>query len=146
MEILPFTKEYSDSCVEIFVSNLDKYFADHELDEFRSFLEHVAHCSTYFVLREKDQVIACGGYEKERDHVILTWGMVKREIHGQGYGKKLTLYRLNAIQSAFPDLPVKIDTSQFKKGFYEKQGFKTLAIEKDGYKPGLDKYIMILSW
>jgi hypothetical protein len=38
-----------------------------------------------------------------------------------------------------------MDTSQFTKGFYEKQGFKVLAIEKDGFKPGLDKYLIILS-
>ena len=143
MEIKPYTKGNFDQCVDIFISNLDKYFADYEFAEFKSFLNQVAHISTYFVILENDEVVGCGGYEKEQDEIILTWGMVRRDLHGQGYGKQLTIYRLNAIKSKFPNYIIKIDTSQFTKGFYEKQGFKTQAIEKDGYKPGLDKYLMV---
>ena len=82
MEIKPYTQDKFDECVEIFNSNLDKYFADYELAEFKSFLTRVAHRSSYFVLLENHVVLACGGYEKDQDEIILTWGMVKREFKG----------------------------------------------------------------
>ena len=62
MEIKPYTQDKFDECVEIFISNLDKYFADYELEEFKSFLTQVAHKSTYFVLVENNEVIGCGGF------------------------------------------------------------------------------------
>jgi predicted GNAT family N-acyltransferase len=129
--------------VEIFISNLDKYFAAYELAYFKAFLENSAYGNPFYVLTEDYEVIACGGYEKEKEAITLTWGMVKRAYHGQGYGKELTLYRLNEIQSKYPGTPIQIGTSQHTKGFYEKQGFVTQEIEKDGYEPGLDKYIMM---
>ncbi len=88
MEIKNYTKENFDQCVEIFNSNLDKFFADYELTEFESFLNQEAHKNSYFVLLENDDVVGCGGYEKGQDEIILTWGMVKRDLHGQGYGKQ----------------------------------------------------------
>ena len=144
MEIKPYTKDRFKDCVEIFISNQDKFFADHELDQFKSYLSHEAFKTTYFVLLENNEVIGCGGYEKVEDEIILTWGMVQRDHHGQGYGKQLTIYRLNTIRSKYPNHKIKIDTSQFTKGFYEKLGFKVQNIIKDGYKPGLDTYIMTI--
>lgn len=143
MTIKPYTKDKFDDCVEIFISNLDKYFAAYELAYFKAFLENAAYGNPFYVLVEDGDVIACGGYEKENEEITLTWGMVKREYHGQGYGKELTLYRLNEIGTNYPGITVKIDTSQHTMGFYEKQGFVTQEIEKDGYEPGLDKYIMV---
>ena len=142
MEIEPYTQDKFDQCVEIFKSNLNKYFADYELEEFKSFLNQVAHKSSYFVVLEMDEVVGCGGYEEYKNEFTLTWGMIRRDLHGKGYGKKLTRYRLNAIRTEYPNSVIRIDTSQHTQGFYEKQGFKIEAIEKDGYKPGLDKYIM----
>jgi predicted GNAT family N-acyltransferase len=68
--------------------------------------------------------------------------MVRRDLHGQGYGQALTSYRLSVIKTKYPHSTIKIDTSQYSKGFYEKQGFVPQAFEKYGYAPGLDKYVM----
>ena len=76
--------------------------------------------------------------------MTLTWGMVQRDLQGQGYGKALTLYRLDAIKAEYDNVSVIIDTSQHTKGFYEKQGFVVQSIEKDGFDQGLDKYLMAL--
>ena len=146
MEIQSYSKEKFDPCVDIFVSNLDKYFAEYELDEFKTFLDYAATSNTYYVVVDEGAVTACGGYEKMGDVVGLTWGMVKRNLHGRGYGKALTVYRLNAIKVEYPGTAILIDTSQHTKGFYERQGFRVEAIEKDGYKPGLDKYFMVLDF
>jgi predicted GNAT family N-acyltransferase len=142
MEIKPYSKDHFDQCVEIFKSNQDVYFAEDELQEYISFLQKAAHVHPYFVLLDQHTVIACGGFIKDDDEVILTWGMVTRHLHGHGYGKILTTYRVNSIQSAYPNTAIKIETSQFSKGFYEKQGFTTLSIEKNGIAQGLDKYTM----
>jgi hypothetical protein len=142
MDIKPYTPENFDSCVEIFQSNLDLYFADYELDEFKAFLKGTAYRSSYFVLLEKGEVIGCGGYEKYGDEIVLTWGMIQRNLHGQGYGQTLTQFRLNAIMAKYPNCTIRIDTSQHSQGFYLKQGFILQDIEKDGFAPGLDKFVM----
>ncbi len=142
MEIHPYSEEFFDQCIAIFLSNQDRYFADYELDEYTVFLQRVAHTESYFVGIEQQRVIACGGFEEWDDEMVLTWGMVERQHHGHGYGKILTTYRIQAIQSRFPERTIKIETSQFSHGFYEKQGFTIQSIEKDGFEPGLDKYTM----
>jgi predicted GNAT family N-acyltransferase len=91
---------------------------------------------------DNGEVVACGGYERYQDEIILTWGMVRRDLHGQGYGNELTKFRLNAIKAEYPNHTIKIDTSQYSEGFYENRGFIIQDVEKDGFSPGLDKYIM----
>lgn len=145
MKIQPYSKDNFDQCVDIFVSNLDKYFAEHELADFKTYLNYAATSNTYFVIVDEGDVAACGGYEKMGDVVGLTWGLVKRNLHGYGYGKALTTYRLNAIKGKYPGAAILIDTSQHTKGFYEKQGFVVQSIEKDGFEQGLDKYMMMLT-
>lgn len=142
MEIKPYSNAWYAQCVDIFLSNQDLYFADDELDQYKTFLQKHAEQSAYFVLLEEGKIVGCGGYENYDGKMGLTWGMVKRAYHGQGYGKQLTIYRLNEIKAKFPNKKIVIDTSQHSKGFYEKQGFKIDAIEKDGFAPGLDKYLM----
>ncbi len=144
MKIQPYSKENYDQCVEIFISNIDKYFAEYELAEFKTFLDYAATSGTYFVVIDEGVVVACGGFELFNEQMALTWGMVQRALQGQGYGKALTVYRLEAIRANHENVSVMIDTSQHTKGFYEKQGFVVQSVEKDGYDQGLDKYYMIL--
>ncbi len=142
MEIHPYSAAFFAQCVNIFVSNHDRYFADYELDEYKTFLQRVAQTHSYFVGREHQNVIACGGFEEWDGVIVLTWGMVDRQHHGNGYGKQLTTYRIQAIHAEYPDKTINIETSQFSHGFYVKQGFTIQSSEKDGFEPGLDKYIM----
>ncbi len=145
MEIQLYSKEKFDQCVEIFISNQPKYFAEYELAEFEVFLEKMTTSHPYFVVIDDGMVTACGGYAKFQNQMVLTWGMVRRDLHGKGYGKALTLYRLDVIKAEYANSSVMIDTSQHTKGFYEKQGFVVQSIEKDGYDQGLDKYMMLLT-
>lgn len=144
MRIKPYSKENFDQCVEIFISNIDKYFAEYELAEFKTFLAYAATSDTYYVVIDEDVVVACGGFELFNEQMALTWGMVQRDLQGHGYGKVLTLYRLDAIKAEYDNITVLIETSQHTKGFYEKQGFQVQSIEQDGFTQGLDKYNMTL--
>jgi len=142
MKIKAYSQNNFGQCIELFLSNRDKYFADYELEEYKSFLSEAAYTKSYFVLIEKDEVIGCGGYIKENGEIILTWGMIRRDLHKRGYGKALTTFRVKAIREKYPNTPIIINTAQFTKGFYEKQGFRMKAFEKDGFGSGLDKYTM----
>lgn len=142
MIIESYNKAHFSQCVAIFDSNLGKYFAECERKYFTDFLEYHACRLPYFVVLVNDEVVACGGYELEGGCVTLSWGMVKRELHGQGFGSELVEYRLNRISREYSELPVKIDTSQHTQAFYEKQGFAIHKTIKDGYKEGLDKVCM----
>jgi len=144
MEIQPYSATHFEQCVAIFISNIDKFFAEYELAEFRTFLDYAATSNTYYVVVEDDAVVACGGYEIFNEQMALTWGMVQRDLQGKGYGKTLTLHRLDAIKSGYKNTSVIIDTSQHTKGFYEKQGFVVQSIEENGFAQGLDKYYMVL--
>ncbi len=68
--------------------------------------------------------------------------MIRRDLHGQGYGKALIKFRMKIIREKYPNTPIIINTAQFTKGFYEKQGFKTKTFKKNGFGSGLDKYTM----
>jgi ribosomal protein S18 acetylase RimI-like enzyme len=144
MAIRLYSKEDFDRCVAIFISNIDKYFAEYELAEFKTFLAYAATSNTYYVVVDEGVVVACGGFEMFDGQLVLTWGMVRHDLQGQGYGKALTLYRLEAIKALYNDVSVLIDTSQHTKGFYEKLGFVVQSVEKDGFEQGLDKYYMEL--
>ena len=50
MRIQPYTKENFDQCVEIFISNIDIFFAVYELAEFKTFLDYAATSGTYYVV------------------------------------------------------------------------------------------------
>jgi len=145
MEIQLYSETHFEQCVAIFISNIDKYFATHELAEFKTFLEYAATSNTYYVVIDDSVVVACGGFEIFNEQMVLTWGMVQRDLQGHGYGKALTLYRLDAIKAENDNISVKIATSQHTKGFYEKQGFVVQSIEKNGFDQGLDKYHMVLT-
>lgn len=142
MEIRPYTENQFNECITIFLSNRDKYFADHELDEFKHYLRKETLKDPYFYLYKDGQVIGCGGFSKEEGEVFLTWGMIRRDLHGQGYGKALTKFRMKAIREKHPNTPIIINTAQYTKGFYEKQGFRTKVFKKNGFGSGLDRYTM----
>ena len=91
--------------------------------------------------------IACGGYglNKTKTKAGLSWGLVHRRYHNQGYGSHSLKYRLHHIKSDYPDIEIHLDTSQHTYQFFEKFGFIIEQITKNGYGEGLDKYDMTLN-
>ena len=100
-------------------------------------------CHTSVVI-DKDEVVACGGYDREDNIATLSWGMVECSRHGESIGKYLLLHRLNGIRKDYGSITVKIYTSQHTQGFYQKYSFVPTSVEKNGYKEGLDKVYMEL--
>jgi N-acetylglutamate synthase-like GNAT family acetyltransferase len=135
------------ACMVIFDSNVPKFFAPEEREEFRQFLGTVnTKDKPYVVLVDNGHVIACGGIttEIETRKASLTWGMVDEALHGKGLGTSLTQARL-ALAHANPDIDeLTLATSQHTRGFYERFGFTVSNITVNGFGPGLDRWDMTL--
>ncbi|MBY6185650.1 GNAT family N-acetyltransferase [Marinobacter hydrocarbonoclasticus] len=136
--LIPYNASYRTRCIELFDTNLGKYFAPNERQEFIDFLDNLADPHRYFVLVEQGQVRACGGYYVEEGVGALSWGMVHREAHGKGLGTRLTEYRLSQLRQRDDVTVVKIDTSQHTQGFYARQGFVVTRSTPDGFGAGID--------
>ncbi len=142
MNIMAYDKCYKDRCIALFESNQDKYFDVSELKDFNEFLTQQVFGINYYVVLDESNVIGCGGFARQNNAVYLRWGMVNRSSHKSGVGKLLLKHRINEIESKFGKVPIKIDTSQFTKGFYEKFGFVVSHEEENGLAAGLTKVSM----
>ena len=131
--------------MDIFRSNLPIFFDPSEEVEFSQFLREGA--QDFYVLSEQSSVRACGGYfvDAEENRAGLAWGMVHRDFHKTGLGKKLLAFRLRKIQADFPGIPVLLNTSQHTYKFFERSGFEVEKVTPDGYGAGLDRYDMKLA-
>jgi predicted GNAT family N-acyltransferase len=146
MNITRYTSAHRQACLEIFESNQPRYFAEEEKSGFLEWLDGHTDDNPYFVVKDNDEAIACGGIflDAERNEAGLAWGMVHGRHHKRGYGKQFTLYRLALLRETWPDVVHKIETSQHTEGFYAKMGFRTVKTEKNGFADGIDKYTMHL--
>ena len=144
MRIEPYKSKYYDNCIEIIQSNTPKYIFPNEHLDYKNYL--LRKSKTYFVFFKDDDLVACGGYglNKTKTKAGLSWGLVHRRYHNQGYGSQSIKYRLHHIKSDYPDIEIHLDTSQHTYQFFEKFGFIIKQIIKNGYGKGLDKYDMIL--
>ena len=132
--------EVSDlaACLAIFDSNVPDFFHEAEREEFVAFLEALP--GPYLVLTDGEQVVACGGHAVgEQGTADLCWGMVRRDLHGQGYGQRLTQLRIGLALEQPAIEAVRLSTSQHTRGFYERLGFRLVAFQPEGFGPGLDR-------
>ena len=75
----------------------------------------------------------------------LCWGIVRRDLHGLGIGRKLLQARL-AVMAGDPRYRrVRLSTVAETTGFFEKLGFRTKRVDRDGHGPGVDAHEMALT-
>ena len=143
----PYTDHDYKACLDIFDSNLPKFFDATERNEFCDFLNAKVKERPYLVFEYEGQVIACGGLAINRDEksAFLSWGMVSNPYHGKGIGKLLTEARLELARSIPEIEKVTLNTSQHTQGFYSKFGFEMTKVTTDGYGEGLDRWDMVLN-
>jgi ribosomal protein S18 acetylase RimI-like enzyme len=135
------------ACLRLFDGNVPRFFTVAERPDFIRFLERrPAADESYLVVERDGRVVACGGYAIAADGCTagLCWGMVARDLHGQGLGRSLTEARLRAARAVPGVTQVTLDTSQHSQGFYAGLGFAVRAVRRDGYGPGLDRWDMLL--
>jgi ribosomal protein S18 acetylase RimI-like enzyme len=131
-----------EACLTLFDSNVPDYFHTGERAEFEAFLRELP--GPYLVLRNDDgEVVACGGWAVGDGGVAdLCWGMVRGDLHGRGWGRRLTRARLNGIDANGGVRAVELRTSQHTDGFYAGFGFRVVETKPDGFGPGLDCLVM----
>lgn len=103
--------------------------------------------SPYFAqLDPEGTVVGCGGYAvRGRPRVAdLCWGMVRRDRHGEGFGRALASLRIQRIPEDPGVSEIALNTSQRTVAFYEWFGFHAIRVEPDGCAPGLDRVQMRL--
>ncbi|HEX6124507.1 MAG TPA: GNAT family N-acetyltransferase [Pyrinomonadaceae bacterium] len=123
--------------VDIFRSNIPKYFDPGEEAGLRDFLAEFS--DNYFVGELDGQVVGAGGVVLNDEQTIsLCWGMVRSDHLGTGLGRDLTQFRIEKARENFGNLPLVISTSQHTRGFYERFGFRLLEHVPDGFGPGID--------
>ncbi len=140
--------------MEIFKTNVPKYFTLEEVNEYDRFLAklgdlEVVDNPAYYVMELDNKLIGCGGFgEKEGidgvPSITFVWGMVDHAYHKKGFGEQLLQFRLTEIPLHFPNRKVILDTTQFSYTFFEKYGFKTVKITENSYGEGMHRYDMIL--
>lgn len=135
-----------DACLGIFESNVPEYFRSFEREPFEDYLDDLP--GPYLVLEDPaDGIVACGGYAVPAGSTSadLCWGMVARHRQGTGLGRRLTEARLARIRNEPEVREVRLSTSPRTRGFYERLGFVTVRVMRDGFAPGLDRCEMRLS-
>ena len=142
-KVVPYTSQYKDACLNVFKSNIGKYFADHELKEFEEFLGSQVYSTKYFVVLSDNKVIGCGGYYLRDGEIRLVDGMIEKTSHKTGAGLLLLEHRLNAAKCEYPDKSIGIATSQHTEGFFKKYGFETTDVVKNFFGEGIDKVSMV---
>ncbi|MEP3225389.1 MAG: GNAT family N-acetyltransferase [Parasphingorhabdus sp.] len=130
------------ACLQLFDSNVPRFFDPTERAGFADFLDQPS--GDYFVIETAGTICGCGGYVTEdRGQARFTWGMVDNVRHGSGLGRMLTEYRLEAIVQSGQFKEAELFTTYLVAPFFAKFGFATIAVEKDGFAPNMDRVQMI---
>ena len=110
------TRHYS-RCIQIIQSNTPEFIHPDEHREYEKFLREE---KIYYVLSLNSKIIACGGIwvNSDQSKSGLSWGLVDRQYHGMGIGKKLLKYRLNQIKEKYPRSTIRCETSQHTYKFF----------------------------
>lgn len=137
MKLRSYRTDDLDAVIDIFRSNIPKYFGPNEEPGLRDFLTKFA--DDYFVAEIDEQIIGAGGLALNDDQTVsLCWGMIRSDLIGNGLGRRLTEFRIQAAHKSYGNLPLVISTSQHTQGFYEKFGFRLVEHEPNGFGPGID--------
>lgn len=139
-------------CLAAFESNMPRYFFPNELEDFRQFLDiqvtsgyNENETGRYYVVERDGRVIGCGGFvlNHTAKDARMTWGLIHNDAHHQGLGKELLLWRIKEIRALSEHCTIALDTTQYTAAFFEKMGFKTIAVTENFYGPGMHRYDMV---
>ena len=132
----PYTADDLEPCLSIFDSNVPKYFAAKEREDFVRFL--YAPNADFFVLTHENKAVACGGCYLRDSTGRLCWGMVHSDFHRKSFGSDLLRFRLNHLFTSMAAEAVKLDTSQHSAPFFSRFGFEIEEIEANAFEHGID--------
>jgi predicted GNAT family N-acyltransferase len=144
MDARQYAEDDLAACLAVFDSNVPKFYDVSERAGFEEFL--AGNPWPYVVLEHAGEIVGCGGWAPEEGGALIsmTWGMVRRSLHGNGLGRFLLMYRVREAAKTPGVERVRLSTSQHTAEFFRKQGFKVTEVEKDGFAPGIDRIEMVM--
>lgn len=141
-KIRPYELTDKAACLEVFESNIPDFFDASEREMLSIFLDDPK--GRYFVVEQDNTVIGSGGFvREEQGQARFTWGMVHCDHHGDGLGRLLAEYRLQAIVETDEFSEAELFTTPKVAPFFAKFGFVTRNVITDGFAPGMDQVQMI---
>jgi predicted GNAT family N-acyltransferase len=140
----PYSPADREFCVEIFRSNIPKYFDENETAEYSNYLDNYV-SDNYWCAYDGQELVGAGGIWIRPDGIgRLVWGIIHLRQHRKGYGRQLLHFRLKKLAST-PSLEiVQLDTGQHNPGFFNRFGFQEFSVKQDHYGPGLHSHEMEL--
>lgn len=133
---------YKSRLMEIFDSNMPKYFDPTERQPFSDFLEDWKAFykveSEYYVYLKGQEVLGAGGFLREKaGDARIIWLLVDQKVHSKGIGREMMTFFEEEIINRREYEMISLKTSQLTDIFYEKLGFETLESADDHWGPGL---------
>jgi N-acetylglutamate synthase-like GNAT family acetyltransferase len=131
MEVRPYLASDRDDCLAVFDSNAARgFFGPAARGAFEVFLENPA--GPYLVLEHDGRIVGCGGYRVDPDQpaAVLSWGMIHYDLHRNGLGRYLLLYRLKEIGRAPFVQFVVLETPPQAAPFFEKFAFRPVESQE----------------
>lgn len=125
--------------VDLFWRNVPESFAAEEEKDLVYYLDN--EIERYFVAETAEGIVAGGGinFFQTGQEARMSWDFVHPAWQARGVGTALLQHRLRLV-SHLPTIVVR--TSQQAYKFYEKNGFRLLAVQKDYWAAGFDLYFM----
>lgn len=140
-QIIRYTEKRLPEIKNIFFLNVPKYFVEEEWNDFTEYLK--LHNTTYFLAKNKNRVIGCGGYHKSNDTTArLSWDFIHPDFKGKGIGRKIISHCLEEIDKDANIHDIEVWTSQLAYQFYAKFGLKTYHVEEHYWGKDLHLYKM----
>ena len=116
-------------CEEIIRSQVGKYLAEGEEQDFKKFLDRLDTGDPqmrFWLVGDGEQVVGCGGLVIDGDRAKLSWGILRDGSLSKGFGRALLRHRLEFMKTNCPEIrSVLVDTAPLTEGFFAKHGFVT---------------------
>ena len=143
MKIREYTRTDRDTCIDMFKSNIPKFFLHKEIKDYEDFLDSMV-LGAYWVLENQGKIIACGGIGTRESEGRLHFGLVENSWHRKGVGSRLLKFRLAKLIQNPNVKAISLDTSQHNPEFFNRFGFQETSAQENYYGPGLHRHDMRL--
>lgn len=136
----PWTSADREPTLAVFDSNMPRYFKPFERPLYEEYLASLPREDMpYFVLEQAGVVVGAGGVAlSEAKDARMCWGIVHQDLHGQGLGRALLLFRILA-GAAKGAVTSSLDTIPEVAPFFVRHGFAITGEVENGYGPGLHR-------
>ncbi len=139
--VRPYDPSDREACLGILRSNTPEFFLSSDQADYAAFLDRGP--GSYVVVEDGGRVVACGGWFLEGEETAgLSWGLVRRDLHGTGLGRLLLKYRMDRIRETPGVRSVILQTIPEVAGFFGRVGFEVVSVERGAYGGVFDRVRM----